>query len=159
MVEIRTCHFDVLLCVLFDIFDICTRRVVLNALSKRVILFLEAGEEVLDACEHYPSKYLEFTPVRYKKDSKEKTTHVRWVGLLRRFFAHQSRKLVVQHLMYSWMVRSCSVAQGGYLDMTASEPAVMCQTDLLTYPLLPVLLVLEFEFRSRMRHFCIDKRV
>lgn len=37
--------------------------------------------------------------------------------------------------------------------MTASEPAVVCRTDLLTYPLLPVLLVLDFELRSRTRHF------
>lgn len=97
LVEIRTCHLDVLFCVLFDIFDICTRWVVPDALSKRVVLFLEAGEEVLDACEHCPTKYLEFAPMRYKKDGKEKTTHVRWVGLLHMFFAHQIQKLVEQH--------------------------------------------------------------
>lgn len=44
-------HFDVLLCVLFDIFDIYARWVVTDALSKRVVLLLEAREERLDACE------------------------------------------------------------------------------------------------------------
>jgi hypothetical protein len=60
MVRIRTCHFNVLLCVLFDIFDIYARWVVSDALSKRLVLFLETGEEVLDAREHCPSRYLEF---------------------------------------------------------------------------------------------------
>lgn len=91
----------------------------------------------------------------YEKDSKEKTTHVRWVGLLRMFFSHQSQRLVEQHWMYSWMVslKSCSIAQGGYLDIIITEPAIVCQTKLLTYPLLPVLLVLDFELGSGVRHF------
>jgi hypothetical protein len=51
-----TCHFDVLLCVLFDVLDIYTGWVVPNALGKGVVLCFETGEEVLDACEHCPSK-------------------------------------------------------------------------------------------------------
>lgn len=66
------CHFDVLPYILFDIFDIYARWVFPDTLSKRVILFLKARKEVLYACEHCPSKYLEFTPMGNEKDGRRK---------------------------------------------------------------------------------------